>query len=382
MPMIATTTRCPSCRACGSSARTAHLGDVEARSPPADELLGDAELRDRALDDGLQRPARRLLDQQLGRLAAGDEDAVDVLVLDGGARGGLVVQLDDLDVDVDASPCARAPAQRRSPTTPTRGRCRSSSTTCRPRVPMSSTMMTIELMMKFLSRTRAEISRPATSGPAPRCRGVARLGHAATWSGWRRPRGTARRGGRGQAKCVTRPVRRAAASTHWSSVPRASSSTVSPACSETTRTPGRPPPSAARRRGRRRAAAARRRGAAVPRSCRWRPSGRGRGCPPSRRAARPVELVAGEDDGTSVRHCSSSARRGSRRRPGPGPRRLVEDKHVGLADQRGSELDPLLVAEGELLHLRRLGARRGRAARSTPRARVAAAAPSPCRRAK
>ena len=43
-----------------------------------------------------------------------------------------------------------------------------------------------------------------------------------------------------QAKWVTRPVRSAAASTAWSSAPSASSSSVSPARSETTRTPGSP----------------------------------------------------------------------------------------------------------------------------------------------
>ena len=102
MPMIATTTRWPSWSASGSSAVTVDLGDVEAGEPRRRELLGEGQLGHGALDDGLQGPARRLLDQQLGRLPAlGEEDAVDVLVLDRGAGGGLVVQGTDGDVDVE-----------------------------------------------------------------------------------------------------------------------------------------------------------------------------------------------------------------------------------------------------------------------------------------
>ena len=84
MPMIATTTRCPSCSAPGSSARTDTSGTSRLVTPAADGWSAIASCAT-TLDDGLQGAARGLLDQQLGLLTVdGHEDAVDVAVLDRG----------------------------------------------------------------------------------------------------------------------------------------------------------------------------------------------------------------------------------------------------------------------------------------------------------
>ena len=64
-----------------------------------------------------------------------------------------------------------------------------------------------------------------------------------------------------------------------------------------------------------------------------------------------VELVAGEDDRDSAPGLLEQ-RLGERvdaDRVQPGER-LVEDQHLGPADQRGGQLHPLLVAERQLLH--------------------------------
>ena len=201
-------------------------------------------------------------------------------------------------------------------------------------------------MRKALSRRRVEISRAATS------RTRRQAAHAATSSGAATAsRKSSTSVGSRQPKWPTRPVRSAAASTVWSSVPASSSSSVSPACSETTRTPGRPPahPGSASGTTTRRTRPASRR-----RSSRHRTRGdHAAAGQDADRVAQPfheVELVAGEDDGDTLPALVEQGRgeRVDTDRVEPGER-LVEDEHLRPADQRRRQLHPLLVAERQLL---------------------------------
>ena len=149
--------------------------------------------------------------------------------------------------------------------------------------------------------------RPA--GPAGRAAGRPRGGHAATSRlSATASRNSSTRVGSRQAKWVTRPVASAAASTCWSSAPAASSRTVSPPARRRPGPRGRRRPSRPARRGRRRAAGGRGLRAQLARPCRWPRSGRGRGCRPRRRAARPGPAGGWRTrPARRARHCSSSA---------------------------------------------------------------------------
>ena len=228
MPMIATTTRCPSWSASGSSAVTVTSGTsrpVDAR--PRTSCSATRQLRHRALDDGLQRAVRRLLDQQLGRLPAPATSApstspsVDAPC----ARRPRRPAPTTVDVDVRGprpGPPGPAPSCAASPTTPiVVVSPPESSATWRPRVPSSSSedddraddeVLVADAGGDLPGGDQPDQRRAAQACGARSCRHLRRVG-AATAS-----RNSSTSVGCCQAKWVTRPVRSAAASTAWSSV--------------------------------------------------------------------------------------------------------------------------------------------------------------------
>ena len=229
--------------------RDADLRDVELRRCPAcGELPAERRAgRPRPARPRCSEPSADALHQQLAArcpvpsISAPSTSPASTRA----ARRGLVGQPDDGDVGADGLALGLEGRLQRGAVADDADRDLVSppeaTTTWKTMPPRTSSRMTAELIRNVLSRMRVEISRPATSRTSaraarrPRARSRRHLRGAAR----RRPRGTARpASARRQAKWVTRPVRSAAASTAWSSVPAASSSRVSPACSETTRTPG------------------------------------------------------------------------------------------------------------------------------------------------
>ncbi len=215
--------------------------------------------------------------------------------------------------------------------------------------------MTIELMMKFLSRRRVETSRVGDQPDEGRAGGRPRLGHAATSAGVgaaTAPRNSSTSVGSRQAKWSTRPVRSAAARTAWSSAPRVELEQGVAGLL------GDHPDAGQRRRPAVRCLrdddpqqpaglAARAAPSTVPMAT-MRPRAR----MPTESHSRSTRSSWWLENttGTPCRHCSSSASArestptGSR--PENGSSRM---QHLGAADEGGGELHPLLVAQRQLL---------------------------------
>ena len=236
--------------------------------------------------------------------------------------------------------------------------------------------MTAELIRKVLSRMRVEISRPATSRTSAGAARRARGGHAATSSvgAATTSRNSSTRVGSRQAKWVTRPVRSAAASTAWSSVPAAElEQGVAGLLGDHPDAGQRGRPAVRRRPGRRPAAAGRPPGGAAPRPCRvatMRPRARMPTESQSRstRSSWWLEKTTGHAvAGTWLEQRLGERVDADRVEAGE---RLVEDEHLGPADQRGGQLDALLVAQRQLLHRVAAALAQPEPARSTRRRRA------------
>ena len=228
--------------------------------------------------------------------------------------------------------------------------------------------------------------RPA--GPAAAAAQVAWLAHAATSCGSTvtASRNSSTSVGCRQAKWVTRPVRSAAASTSWSSVPPVElEQGVAGLLRHDPDTGQRRRPSAVRRPGRRPAAAGRPPGGAAPRRCRVatiRPRARMPTESQSRstRSSWWLEKTTGTPSPALLEQRLGEGVDADRVQPGE---RLVEDEHLGPADQGGGELDALLVAQRQLLH--RVAAALAQAQALDPLGggtRRRPRRPRPCRRAK